>query len=85
MRAEVSITTPEVEGYLTGKLMLGVLKDLGPNVPVDKLRSALAAAAQQHEGFKGLVPDHRQVRPGIWLATVSEGRLQALDAGGRVR
>ena len=74
-----------LEGYLTGKLMLGVLKELGPNVPMDKLRSALAAAAQKHEGFKGLVPDNRQVRPGIWLATVSEGRLQALDAGGRVR
>lgn len=76
---------PALEGYVTGKLLLKVLKEHGPSVPVERLRAALAAEAQEHEGFKGLVPDNRQVRPGIWLATVSEGRLQVLDAGGRVR
>ncbi len=76
---------PALEGYLTGKLLLRVLKEYGPSAPVERIRGALAAAAQEHEGFKGLVPDNRQVRPGVWLATVSEGRLQVLDAGGRVR
>lgn len=76
---------PALEGYLTGKLLLKILKERGPSASVDKLRAALVAAAQEHEGFKGLVPDNRQVRQGLWLATVSEGKLQVLDAGGRVR
>ena len=74
-----------LEGYLTGKLLLKELRQLGPDASLERVRSALTAAAQRHESFKGLVPEHRQFRPGVWVATVSEGRLQVLDAGGRPR
>lgn len=76
---------PALEGYVTGKLLLKVLKDQGAGAPLSRIRSALAAAVHEHEGFKGLVPGNRQVRQGVWLATVGEGRLQVLDAGGRGR
>lgn len=76
---------PALEGYVTGKLLLQVLKEQGAGAPVARIRTALVSAVHQHEGFKGLVPDGRQVRHGVWLATVGEGRLQVLDAGGRAR